>query len=248
MSLAERTLAFAAQAPHVQTRKQLSASLMPVLEEAGATRFACLYLRRQNGEVVIDRSISNLPRSWLELYLARGYEATDPVFQGVVRGASHGFWSEVTRGLVLDRSSREVMTAAREHEMGEGFTKRVMLDRGGVAVVMAAGDALKRDSRVRAALRMSFDVFANEGVRIIRTPAHGREPPTDEDRDQTSLSKTQLKVLMMRAEGMSNKQVALTMKRHEKTVECHVTEVLRRLEARNMIDAIRIATNRKLIV
>ena len=72
--------------------------------------------------------------------------------------------------------------------------------------------------------------------------------PRDEDRDQTSLSKTQLKVLMMRAEGMSNKQVALTMKRHEKTVECHVTEVLRRLEARNMIDAIRIATKRKLIV
>lgn len=248
MSLAERTLAFAAQAPDVQTRKQLGASLMPVLEEAGANRFACLYLRRQNGEVVIDRSISNLPRAWLELYLARGYEATDPVFQGVVRGASYGFWSEVTRGLVLDRTSREVMTAAREFDMGEGFTKRVTLDGGGVAVVMAAGDELKRNSRVRAALRMTFDVFANEGARMLRTLPHGRQAPADNDRDQPTLSKTQLKVLMMRAEGMSNKQVALTMKRHEKTVECHVTEVLRRLEARNMIDAIRIAAKYKLIV
>lgn len=81
MSLAERTLAFPAQAPDVQTRKQLGASLTPVLEEAGASRFACLYLRRQNGGAVIDRSISNLPRAWLELYPARGYEATDPVFQ-----------------------------------------------------------------------------------------------------------------------------------------------------------------------
>ena len=165
-----------------------------------------------------------------------------------MRGVSYGFWSEVTRGLVLDRASREVMTAAREFEMGEGFTKRVTLDGGGVAIVMAAGDELKRNTRVRAALRMSFDVFANEGVRMVRTPAHGREPPLDEDRDRLSLSKTQLKVLLMRAEGMSNKQVALTMKRHEKTIECHVTEVLRRLEARNMIDAIRIATKRKLIV
>jgi len=52
----------------------------------------------------------------------------------------------------------------------------------------------------------------------------------------------------MRAEGMSNKQVAMTMKRNEKTIECHVTEVRRRLEARNMIDAIRIVAKRKLIV
>jgi DNA-binding NarL/FixJ family response regulator len=52
----------------------------------------------------------------------------------------------------------------------------------------------------------------------------------------------------MRSEGLSNKQVAREMSRHEKTVECHVTEILRRLEARNMIDAIRIATKRKLIL
>lgn len=248
MSLAERTLAFASQASEVQTRKQLGASLMPVLEEVGASRFACLYLRRQNGEVVIERSISNLPRAWLELYLARGYEATDPVFQGVVRGASYGYWSEVTRGLVLDRSGREVMSAAREFEMGDGFTKRVTLDGGGVAVVMAAGAELKRSTRVRAALRMSLDGFANEGARMLKTSPNGRIPPADEDLDKPALSKTQLKVLLMRAEGMSNKQVAVTMKRHEKTVECHVTGVLRRLEARNMIDAIRIATKWKLIV
>ena len=62
------------------------------------------------------------------------------------------------------------------------------------------------------------------------------------------LSKTQMKVLAMRSEGLSNKQVAQTLGRHEKTVECHVTEILRRLDARNMIDAIRIATRLKLIL
>ena len=49
-------------------------------------------------------------------------------------------------------------------------------------------------------------------------------------------------------EGLSNKQVAQNLGRHEKTVECHVTEILRRLDARNMIDAIRIATKHKLIL
>lgn len=248
MSLAERTLAFAAQAPEIQTRKQLGTGLLSVLEEVGATRFACLYLRRQDGEVVIDRSISNLPRAWLDLYLARGYDAADPVFQGVVRGGSYGFWNELTRGLVLDRSGREVMGAAREFEMSDGFTKRVTLDGGGVAVMMAAGGELTRTPQTRAALRMTFDVFANEGARMMRTPAAGRPFHPDEDPNALSLSKTQLKVLMMRAEGMSNKQVAIAMNRHEKTVECHVTEILRRLDARNMIDAIRIASKAKLII
>jgi len=62
------------------------------------------------------------------------------------------------------------------------------------------------------------------------------------------LSRTQLGVLHMRSDGLTNKQVAIHMGRHEKTVECHVTEILRRLGARNMIDAIRIATKLKLIL
>ncbi len=42
---------------------------------------------------------------------------------------------------------------------------------GGVAVMMAAGHELKRTPRARAALRMSFDVFANEGARMLKMPA-----------------------------------------------------------------------------
>ena len=248
MSLAERTLAFAVQASEVHTRKQLIASSQSVIEEVGATRLACLYLRRHKGEVVISHAISNLPRAWLELYLARGYEAIDPVYQGVVRSSTYGYWDELARAQGVGRAGREVMSAAREYGMSDGFTRRVTLERGGAAVMMVAGVQLKRGARVRAALRMCFDVFANEGLRMIRGAGKAQAEPDDDEAGQASLSKTQLKVLIMRAEGMSNKQVAMTMKRNEKTVECHVTEVLRRLEARNMIDAIRIAAKRKLIV
>lgn len=244
--LAERTLAFAAQAPDLHTRKSLGAGLLSVLNEVGASRYACLYLRRENGELVIDKSISNLPAAWLKLYLDRGYDAADPVFQGVVRGGSYGYWNELTGGLTLGRSGHEVMGAAREFDMRDGFTKRVTLDSGGVAVVMAAGMELERQPMARAALRMAFDVFANEGARMLKTASVPR--PQDEGDGSMTLSKTQLRVLMMRAEGMSNKMVASALRRHEKTVECHVTEILRRLGARNMIDAIRIATKLKLIL
>ncbi|HVY89019.1 MAG TPA: autoinducer binding domain-containing protein [Hyphomonadaceae bacterium] len=243
--LAEKTLAFAAQAPDLHTRKVLGASFMTLIESIGATRYACLYLRREAGGMAIDRSISNLPRLWQELYLERAYDATDPVLQAVLRGGTYGFWSELTKGLVLGKAGREVMGFASEFEMREGFTKRVSLDGGGLAVMMVAGPDLIRNARSRAALRMSFDVFANEGARMLKM---SENPEVGEGGPRRDLSRTQLKVLLMRADGLSNKQVAQAMGRHEKTIECHVTEVLRRLEARNMIDAIRIASKHKLIL
>ena len=63
MSLADRTLAFAAQAMELQTRKALGTSLLGLVEPLGATTYACLYLRRERGVVVIDRSLSNVSRS-----------------------------------------------------------------------------------------------------------------------------------------------------------------------------------------
>ena len=137
------------------------------------------------------------------------------------------------------------MHAAKTFDMAEGFTKRVHLDTGGMAVTMVAGAELERGDKAKAALRISLDIFANEGARLLKL---GEGPGAERNDNRPTLSRTQLRVLMMRSEGLSNKAVAQAMNRHEKTVECHVTEILRRLEARNMIEAIRIATNRKLIV
>jgi LuxR family transcriptional regulator, quorum-sensing system regulator BjaR1 len=241
--LPERLLAFAAAAPGLQTKKALVASFTALIETLGATRFACLYLRREGAGLAIERSIHNLPRLWQELYLERGFDAVDPVLQATARGA-WGYWNELIQGVSLTKAAREVMTSAREFDMKDGFTKRISLDAGGTAVMMVTGTQLTRSDRARAAFRMSFEVFANEGVRMLKLA----EEPSAAEAESRELSKTQLKVLVMRSEGMSNKQVAQAMGRHEKTVECHVTEILRRLGARNMIDAIRIATRQKLIL
>ena len=248
MMLAERTLAFAAQAPGLQTRKALGASLMTFIEHVGATRFSCVYLRREAGGLAIDKAISNVPRLWQELYLERGYDATDPVFQAMLRGGAYGFWSEITKGITMDKANREMMGTAREFDMKEGFTKRVSLDNGGTAIMMFSGPEIMQGDRTRAALRMVADIFANEGARMLKISDDGVAISGGENSTRRDLSRTQLKVLLMRADGLSNKQVAQHMGRHEKTVECHVTEILRRLEARNMIDAIRIAQKLKLII
>jgi DNA-binding CsgD family transcriptional regulator len=241
--LPERLLAFAAAAPGMQTKKALVASFTSLIETLGATRFACLYLKREGSGVAIDRGINNLPRLWQELYLERGFDAVDPVMLAAMRG-TWGYWNELLQGVHLSRAAREVMTSARDFDMKDGFTKRIALDTGGTAIMMAAGAQLTRNDRARAAFRLAFEVFANEGARMLKMA----EELAGEEDEKKDLSKTQLRVLVMRSEGMSNKQVAQVLGRHEKTVECHVTEILRRLGARNMIDAIRIATRRKLIL
>ena len=163
-----------------------------------------------------------------------------------MRGGAYGFWDELISGRHRwTKPAATVMEAAREFDMKDGFTKRVSLDNGGIAVMMVAGQELIAGDRARAALRIVFDIFANEGARMLKIADDGAG---GEDASRADLSRTQLKVLLMRAEGLSNKQVAQSMGRHEKTVECHVTEILRRLEARNMIDAIRIAQKLKLIL
>jgi DNA-binding NarL/FixJ family response regulator len=245
MSLAERTLTFAQQASQMPSKKALGNSLLNLIETMGAARYACLYLRREPGGYVIERSIANVPPTFQEAYLERGYDSADPIFQNAVRAGACGYWSEQTRNMTLDRGGREVMGIASDHNMKEGFTKRVMLDNGGVAVMMAAGPEMARDDRSRTALRMAFDIFANEGARLLKLSS---EPRGETPSGESILSRTQLKVLLMRAEGLSNKDIAVMMSRKEKTVECHVTEILRRLEARNMIDAIRIATLQRVIV
>ncbi len=226
-------------------KKALGNALLTLIEPMGAARYACLYLRRAAGGYVIERSIANVPPTFQEAYLERGYDAADPIFQGAVRAGACGYWSEQIRNVGLDRGGREVMGIASDHNMNEGFTKRVMLDNGGVAVMMVAGRELDRSDRVRASLRMTLDVFANEGTRLLQMSADTREAVTQ---GENLLSRTQLRVLLMRAQGLSNKEIANLMGRQEKTVECHITEILRRLQARNMIDAIRIATLQKVLV
>lgn len=62
---------------------------------------------------------------------------------------TYGYWNEVTSTGVMNRAGREVMNVARDFEMRDGFTKRVMLDTGGVAIMMVAGLALTRTPQAR---------------------------------------------------------------------------------------------------
>jgi DNA-binding CsgD family transcriptional regulator len=233
---------FALEAPRAANATQLGAQLEALIRPLGATRYACLFLHRKDEELEIFKTLSNLPRHWQMLYLERGYDADDPVFQCAVHGGAFGFWSELTRSARLDRKAREVMDFARDEAMTQGFTKRVSMDNGGMAVAMFSGERVDDSDEARAVFRTAADLFANEGARMVRPPR-----VSDPDLRIRKLSAMQLKVLTMRAEGLTNAAIAAKIQREPKTVETHASHVLKKLGVRNMNEAIRVAARIGLI-
>ncbi len=240
--LGERVLSFATDAADIQNVDTLGDAFGRFIGGLGASRFAALYMRRDETGLIIDRSISNLPRDWQLAYLQHGYDADDPVFQGVLRGGAYGYWSELTRNGAGGQRGAEVMGFAREIRMADGFTKRVNLDHGGMAVVMAAGEDIDRSPEARAALRIAFGLFANEGVRLRRLA-----PPADAELQAAILSPAEMQVLLLRREGLRVKAIANRLNRAPKTIETHVTAILRKLDAQTILEAINIATQRNII-
>lgn len=241
-SLADKTFAFEADASRVKSQKTLMALFEKFLLDLGADKFLCAYVGDDISGKAIKRSMSNIPRDWQETYLARGYEASDPVFLCVTSAGACGYWDELTRYANFGAKADEVMDFAASIGMEDGFTKRIMLDGGGVAIVMVAGRKLLRGREARTALRLATHIFAHEGARMISVPVRSSIEDGIED-----LSPSQRQVLQMRAEGLSNVEVAARTGTVAKTVESHVTQILRKLKARNMIDAIRIAKELRLL-
>lgn len=242
MSLGDQLIVFALRAAQANSRKTLTKDLLDFLKHAGGEWFVCTYLRRGTHGFTIERSIGNLPEGFQKSYLENGYEAYDPVFQIVVQAGGHGYWGDLTRRTPLSRKQQEVMDHAASWGMANGFTRRVMLDHGGMVVMMISGRRLKESADVAAALRLACEVFASEGLRMLNsTSLMAPEPPP------AKLSRKQLQVLALRAAGLSNQQVAAQMSTVPKTIESHVTEIKKRLKAKNMIDAVQIAQRMRLI-
>ena len=249
MSIETAVFAFAKEAPKIGNEKNLKDMFLRTLSHVGADKFACLYVGKGFTDNMSDRSFSNVPLNWQRTYLERGYDTTDPVFKSVRNRKSFGFWTELTRGARNDYKAEEVMRHAGQIGMHDGFTKRVQLDSGGVALVMIAGAEIHKSEDSRTALRIVSDIVANEAQRWIRPIARPARLVAAKTGATSGLPPTpaQLQVLSLREAGRFNLEISDELGISVKTVECHVTGAVRRLKARNVHDAVRIARERGLL-
>lgn len=227
ISIGDRIIAFAVQARAASSRT-LGSAFIEAVEPLGVGRYACLLLARRDGAWAVEKALSNLVGGHDALLC--GEEAAEALLR--LAPASGEFWSELPSTPQQVRVLRPVL---RDFRQGEIFVRRVALDGGGQAVVLATGAAFTPTDPCRECLRWLTEILAREGARLSEFAPNGAAPP------RKRLSGTQLKVLAMRTDGMSNQDIARVLGRKEKTIECHVTQILARLEARNMMDAARIA-------
>jgi DNA-binding NarL/FixJ family response regulator len=241
MPLGDALLILAERSAEANSRRALIEAAQDFIRHVGAQRFICAYFKSDPGGMHVARSIGNTPREWQEGYLQRGYEADDAVLKLVIDTGARGYWSDLMARAPPSPKALEVLAFAAQCGMSDGYTCRIALQAGGFATTMFAGRRLVRSARAAAAMLLAAQLLANEGARLITLApaADGLAPP--------SLSDAQMQVLLLRAEGLANPAVAERLARDVKTIESHVTQILRRLEARNMVDAIRIARLRNLI-
>jgi LuxR family transcriptional regulator, activator of conjugal transfer of Ti plasmids len=236
MSIGERLMSFLVSAPETKTQASLGGRLLAFSESLGVSRYACLYLRRDGAGLKIHRAISNVPEDWQQTYLERGYHVSDPVFQGAMQSSACGYWTELASGVSATPRASEVMRFAGEIQMLDGFTSLVRTDSEATAIVMVSGRKLQTTPEARVALKSALHVFANEGQRMTAVPGLSGKQDAG-----VRLTPAQMRVLLLKAEGHTNASVARRLRRDTKTIETHISEILRRLDARNMNDAIRIA-------
>ena len=70
-----------------------------------------------------------------------------------------------------------------------------------------------------------------------RTAASYRVDPSNSKRSRPWLNNSQQEILRLMSEGLSNKEIAARIHLSENTVKSHIQEILRRLEARNRVQA-----------
>lgn len=240
--LAEDALDFAARVDGLASRPVLLKAFAALVAPLGGAQFTASFVSGAGEEARVHSTVGRLPEGWTRLYEAQAFDESDIVFKSALTQGVRGYWDEHLNGLVLPRSAHLVMQAARDRGMQDGYTTRVLLDGGGVAVAMVCGAELDRSPAARAVLHWGCHLFANRAAGLVswrRRPA--LEGEAGEGGATFRLTARQQQILRLRAGGRRNSEVAGILKLSTKTVESHNRQILQRLGVRTMLQAVEVA-------
>lgn len=185
-------------------------------------------------------TISNYPRPWQILYHAEGYADLDPVVMAAIN-ANHVFaWDEAMLSLDANHQQRRFLAAAREFGIRAGtsipvvagfqrtslFTLATSQRYGGCAISCPALAATVATLVDVHALRCRVDEPPHQGVRLTA-------------REKTCLN--------WAARGNKDAETARILGKTERTVEFHLRNARRKLEAENRTHAVALAIRQGII-
>jgi DNA-binding CsgD family transcriptional regulator len=209
------------------TIQELKGSLGRLFADEGYPDFAIVGLIGR--EKVGDVQLSNLPPSISEAYRGERWERADPLLPVALHATRPVVWEHVWRRRNLSKEQVTVVEGFKHLGLCKGITFPLQHS-GGPHQVMALskrhndGDDLKRLPLLQAFCTQAWSRYL--------------ELAGDCFQSTTILSSREIEILNWMKEGKSNWDIAEILNLSIKTVEYHVSNVLKKLGAPNRITAV----------
>ena len=205
------------------------------IEPYGFHTYVVLELPMFPNEVPIDREqrltrYDNLPPEWTELYVSKAWWRVDPVAI-MSYGRYPFYWRDAYRAFEGSAEAREMIEAAAEHGLVDGFTIP-MLDTRSTQMIVSLGSAqpIELESEDRAALVYAATAVGSALQRMRGTPEE-RPPLTGRQRE----------ALQWTAAGKTAWEVGAIMRITEDTVNRHLAAARQTLGASTNAHAVALA-------
>jgi LuxR family quorum sensing-dependent transcriptional regulator len=243
MDVGARALDFIERIEPLTTADDILNSLLAIITEFGLTSF-CISGLPEPGESLREYVLlSGWPTGWLERYIAEDYVHVDPVIRQLKRTVTPFQWDEALYDPGNEPNAHRVMTEATEFRMNSGVTVPIYSVTGFQACVTYGSAERKLDlsNRSVAALHL-ISIYAHNKMRDVLAGSGNRAA-----KRATALSAREIEVLKWMAAGKTNWEIARIIGVTERTVEFHVSQALRRLNAVTRTQAVAEAFRAKVI-
>jgi len=222
--------------------REITAAVSNRLREPGMAYFAYAIFVRSGAFDVDPCMIATYPEPWKIRYRIEALDRIDPVVQRAVATALPFFWSWRDPDLRTDPSAADFMDDAARHGIRTGFTAPLHAHRSIVGILSFASDA-DWDHRAAHAQRWYHDLslavmYIHNAIARVQAGDTLARP---------NLTKRERECLSWAAAGKTVAETATILGLSPRTVEYHLSNVRRKLDADNIKAAIQKAVNARLV-
>lgn len=229
--LLEKTTLFLTRLDAAKCDQNVIDATLEQLRRYGATMILAWLLPEPNGAGIqlTQCIIHGWPAYWTRRYVKKQLEKHDPVLKLLGQGRTDVVWHEMTEEDLDDEHSRRVMAGAASVGMKDGYTTSLATLDARLFMFTMAGERVD----VTAADKLVVATVAQHAVAAILRLRH-----ISEKADAARLTKRERQAIQLATNGEKNEDIAIQMGISRRGAEQHLANARKKLNARNMNDAI----------
>ncbi len=184
--------------------------------------------------------LSGFPGEWLNVYLENGYVHADPVIQRIKQDLSPFVWSEALadRRAMVTEAGQRVIDEARDFGLNEGLAVPMITLDGQVAAVSLAGEKVEVPPKAKGMISMVSSFAIGRAMELRSKQAR---------RQRSMLTPREIECIRWVADGKSDWEISIILNISQSTMETHLKNIRRKLQAASRPQAVANAIRQGLI-